>query len=101
MCRSNAIRTSWGGKRRLSKSRNKCNIKRDHFPAHYWVALHQKKAVQAKKEYKSKIKLQDACSHHQEQLEKNATVDQQDRTVQAMIKIGYLQASFREEFVAR
>jgi hypothetical protein len=48
--------------------------------------------------------LQEACSHLDQQLEKNGTADQQDRTVQAIMvqqKTGYLQASVPEEFAAR
>jgi len=54
------------------------------FPALYWVALDQQKTTSAKKEFWSKIKSQDACSHFYQPLEKY-TADQQDRTVQAMM----------------
>jgi hypothetical protein len=41
------------------------------FPARYSVALDQQKATSPKKELGSEIKLQDACSHLYQQLEKN------------------------------
>ena len=40
------------------------------FATRYWVALDQQKATQSQKEFGSEIKLQDTCSHLDEQLEK-------------------------------
>ena len=40
------------------------------FPACYWVALDQQKSARSKKEFGSEIKLQDAYSHVEKQLEK-------------------------------
>jgi len=57
------VETLYSEKKKKKRKRN--------FPARYWVALDQQKAVLSKKEFGSEIKLHDACSHLSKRLEKN------------------------------
>jgi hypothetical protein len=45
-------------------------LRKINFPGRYWAALDQQNATESKKEFGSEIKLHDASSHFQKQLEK-------------------------------
>ena len=47
-----------------------CRKKKTKKETRYWVALDQQKTVSSEIEFGSEIKLQDACSHFDQQLEK-------------------------------